>query len=231
MKLGVNRPTARLAGLIYLIVVLTGIFSLAYVPSTLIAPNDPTRTLQQISASATLYRASLVSSAVCYLAFLFLPLVLYRLLNSVNETAARLMVLLAVVSVPMSMLNLESRYTALSLITDGAQLQSFNSAQATMLLNSFDSGILILHVFWGLWLFPFGWLVYRSGFLPRILGVFLMLGCIGYLVDFVGETMSENYGTSLIADIASKPAAIGEIGTCLWLLIRGINAKAGTPSK
>jgi len=231
MKLGMDRTTARLAGLIYLIVVLTGIFSLAYVPSTLIAPNDPTRTLQQISASATLYRASLVSSAACYLAFLFLPLILYRLLNSVNETAARLMVLLAVVSVPISMLNLESRYTALSLITDGAQLQGVNSAQATMLLNSFDSGILILHVFWGLWLFPFGWLVYKSGFLPRILGVFLMLGCVGYLVDFVGETMSEKYGASLIAEIASKPAAIGEIGTCLWLLIRGINVKASIPPK
>ena len=95
-----------------------------------------------------------------------------------------------------------------------------------ILLENYDNGILILHIFWGLWLFPFGFLVYKSGFLPKILGILLMLGCGGYLVNFVGNTMFDNFGGSLISNIASKPAALGEIGTCFWLLIRGINEKA-----
>jgi hypothetical protein len=88
MELGTNKLTARLAGLIYLIVVVTGIFSLAYVPSNLIDRKDQAKTFGQISASETLFRMSLVSSAICYVAFLVLPFILYKLLSSVNETAA-----------------------------------------------------------------------------------------------------------------------------------------------
>lgn len=230
MKLGSNRMTARLAGLLYLIVVITGIFSLAYVPKSLIVWSDAAKTFQQISQSESLFRMSLVSSAVCYAAFLLLPLVLYKLLGAVNETAAKLMTVLAVVSVPISMLNLQNKYGVLTLINAPNYLNTFDQSQIqtqTMhLLENYDSGILIASIFWGLWLFPFGCLVYRSGFLPRILGILLMLGCGGYLVNFVGNTMFENYSGSLLSSIASKPAAFGEIGTCLWLLIRGINKQA-----
>jgi hypothetical protein len=227
MELGTNKFTARLAGLIYLIVVITGIFSLAYVPLTLIDWRDAAKTFQQISASETLFRASLVSSAICYIAFLLLPFVLYKLLNSVNETAAKLMIILSVVSVPISMLNLQNKYAVLTFIKGSDFLKNFDQsqiqAQMMLFLENYDIGILILHIFWGLWLFPFGWLVYKSGFLPKVLGILLMLGCVGYLISFIGHTMSENYSGSLIANIASKPSAFGEIGTCLWLLIRGIN--------
>jgi hypothetical protein len=229
MNFGANKNTARLAGLIYLIVVITGIFSLAYVPSKLIVWSDAAKTFQQISESQTLFRMSLVSSIICYIAFLLLPFVLYRLLHSVNEIAAKLMVILAVVSVPISMLNLQNKYSVLTLINDTNYLKIFGESQISsktmLLLENYDRGILIVSIFWGLWLFPFGFLVYKSGFLPRVLGILLMLGCCGYLVNFVGNTMSENYSGSLISNIASKPQALGEIGTCLWLLIRGMNEK------
>lgn len=222
MRLGANKNTARSAGLLYLIVVITGIFSLAYVPSKLIVWGDAAKTFQQIAASETLFRLSILSSVICYVAFLILPLVLYKLLNSVNQMAAKLMVVLSVISVPISMLNLQNKYAALTLINTGfPNIES----QLMLLLEHYDSGILLVSVFWGLWLLPFGWLVYRSGFLPRILGILLMLGCGGYLVSFVGNTLLENYGGSLVSNIASKPAAFGEIGTCLWLLFRGINEK------
>ena len=227
MKLGANKHTARLAGVFYLIVVVTGIFSLAYVPSKLIVWDDAAKTFQQIAESQTLFRMSLVSSAICYVAFLLLPFILYRLLDSVNEIAAKLMIILSVVSVPISMLNLQNKYAVLTFINGTNYLKNLDASQIysqmMLLLENYDKGILILHIFWGLWLFPFGFLVYKSGFLPKILGVLLMLGCGGYLVNFVGNTMFENFGGSLISNIASKPAALGEIGTCFWLLIRGIN--------
>ena len=235
MKLDANKHTARLAGVFYLIVVITGIFSLAYVPSTLIDWKDAAKTFQQIAGSQMLFRMSLVSSAICYVAFLILPFILYRLLHSVNEIAAKLMVILAVVSVPISMLNLQNKYAVLTLINGANYLKNLDASQiqsqTMLLLENYDKGILILHIFWGLWLFPFGFLVYKSGFLPKILGILLMLGCCGYLVNFVGNTLFDNFGGSLISNIASKPAALGEIGTCLWLLIRGINEKASKNQK
>lgn len=172
---------------------------------------------------------SLVSSIICYVAFLLLTFVLYHLLHSVNEIAAKLMVILAVVSVPISMLNLQNKYAVLTIINDTNYLKIIGESQIhsqmMLLLENYDRDILIVSIFWGLWLFPFGFLVYKSGFLPRILGILLMLGCGGYLVNFVGNTMFENYGGSLISNIASKPQTLGEIGTCFWLLIRGIKEK------
>ena len=79
----------------------------------------------------------------------------------------------------------------------------------------------VIHVFSGLWLFPFGYLVYQSKFLPKIFGVLLMLGCFGYLINFMGETLMANYSKLGIGFYISLPASIGEIGICLWLLIVG----------
>jgi hypothetical protein len=229
MKLGANSSTARVAGGIYLIVVITGIFSLAYVPSKLIVWNNASQTIQNITTHESMYRLSLLSSAVCYLAFLLLPFVLYRLLRSVDEITAKLMVLLAVVSVPISFLNLQNKYAVLTLIQD-AQYSGFFpegqlSGQVMFLLDNYNNGILILLVFWGLWLFPFGYLVFRSGFLPKILGLLLMLGCIAYMISFAGNTMMQNFGETALAGFVRLPPALGEIGTCIWLLLRGINER------
>jgi len=229
MSLAANKKTARLAGLLYLLVVITGIFSLAYVPSKLIVRTDAAATFQNIAASETLFRMSLVSSAFCYLAFLLLPFALYFLLRSVNETAAKMMVVLAIVSVPISMLNLQNKYAVLTLINGAEHLKIVDQqqiySQLMMLLKNYDHGILIVQIFWGLWLLPFGFLVYRSGFLPRILGVLLMLGCFGYLFSFVGNTMMPEYGATVIARFVRMPGSFGEIGTGLWLLIRGIHER------
>lgn len=219
-----SKSTARLAGFLYLIVIITGIFSLGYIPSKLIDSNDANATCTNILDSPWLFRWGIISSAICYIAFLLLPLVLYRLLNPVNETAARLMVVLAVVSVPISLLNLQHKFEVLDLlknagtITDGSPVPEL----VMQCLRTYSSGLLISQIFWGLWLLPFGWLVWRSGFLPKILGFFLMLGCIGYVIDFIGTTGIPGYNDTSIGNYITKPATIGEIGICLWMLIVGI---------
>jgi hypothetical protein len=95
-------------------------------------------------------------------------------------------------------------------------------------LTTYNHGILLVALFWGLWLLPFGYLVYRSGFLPKILGILLMLGCVGYLINLVGQTLLPHYSQLGISKYISLPASIGEIGTCLWLLIVGVKTTTKT---
>jgi hypothetical protein len=224
-----SKKTARIAGVVYLTVVVTGIFNLAYVPSQLIVWNDAATTFNRIVTNETLFRLSIVAGIVCYIAFLFLPLVLYKLLNAVNRYAAIGMVSLAVVSVPISLLNLNHKMAVLTLIGKSSYLSTFQinelHTQVMLSLQNYENGIEILTVFWGLWLFPLGYLVFKSGILPKILGVLLMLGCVGYVINFTGGFLFENYSDYGIARFISLPASLGEIGTCLWLLIMGAKEK------
>ena len=231
-----NKKTARKAGLLYLVIVLTGIFSLGYVPSKLIVWDNPSSTFHNIVSSELLFRLGIFGGLLCYTFFLFLPVVLYKLLKPVNEKYAKLMVLLAIVSVPISFINIQNKFTILSLISNPDYLKIFSTdqlqSQVLFYLNQYESGIRIVSIFWGLWLFPFGYLVLKSGFLPKILGILLMLGCLGYLINFVGYSLVSNYSKIGISSYISLPASLGEIGTCLWLLIMGAkdNLKTQTPA-
>lgn len=226
-----SKSTARLAGLLYLVVIITGIFSLGYIPSQLIVSKDAYATSINILGSPFLFRWGIISSAICYIAFLLLPLALYRLLHSVHETAARLMVLLAVVSVPVSLLNLQHKFEVLDLLANAGTITNANPVTEMVMyhLRAYNSGILIAQIFWGLWLLPFGWLVWRSGFLPKLLGAFLMLGCVGYVLDFIGTVGIPGYNDTVIGNYITKPATIGEIGICLWMLIVGVWTKKVSP--
>jgi hypothetical protein len=224
-----NKTTARIAGLLYLGVVLTGIFTLMYVPSKLFVADNASLTYQNITSSQSLLRLGIVGGLLCYTFFLFLPLVLYKLLKSVNENYAKLMVLLAVLSVPIYFLNAQNLFSILSLIKSGQSKFGLTieeiQSQVMLYLDHYDNGMRIVHIFSGFWLLPFGYLVYKSELLPKILGILLMLGCFGYLINFVGHTLFSNYSQIGISSIISLPASIGEIGICLWLLIMGAKDK------
>jgi hypothetical protein len=222
-----NNRTARLSGFFYLILVLTGIFNLMYVPSVLIAPDDATQTLENIQQSEMLFRWGIVSGIVSYLAFGALVLALYQLLHPVNRRYAQIMVILVLLSLPLSFGNLLHKFSVLTLISETAFAQGISTAelqnQVMFHLASHNSGIQLSQVFWGLWLFPFGYLVYRSGFLPKMLGVLLMAGCFGYLIEFFGSFLSPVYSGTFLPTLVGLPASVGEIGICLWLLIMGTN--------
>lgn len=223
-----NRTTARFAGLLYLGVVLTGIFKLMYIPSKLIVSDNSAITFQNIINSESLFRYGIIVGLLCYTFFLFLPLFLYKLLKPVNENYAKVMVTLAIMSVPIFFLNVQNEFTILSLIDKNNQFgfsAEKTQSQVMLCLEQYHNGVRIVHIFSGLWLFPFGYLVFKSGFLPRILGILLILGCFGYLINFAGNTLMLNYSKSGIAPFISLPASIGEIGTCLWLLIIGVKEK------
>lgn len=219
------KKTARIAGLLYLCVVLTGIFSLMYVPSKIFVSEDASLIFQNIVSSESLFRFGIVGGLLCYGFFLFLPVQLNKLLKPVNENYARLMILLAVVAVPMYFINAQNQFSVLSLINASNNAYGLSAeqiqSQVLLYLEQYDNGMRVIHIFSGLWLFPFGYLVFKSGFLPKFLGILLVLGCFGYLIIFLGNTLVPNFRELGISFYISLPASLGEIGICLWLLIVG----------
>lgn len=216
---------ARTAGLIYLVVVLTGILSLGYIPSLYINMNDAEYTYSQLTDNSFGFRVGIAAGFICYIAFLFLPLPLYRLLAHINRDAAILMVLLVVVSVPISLLNWTNKLDVLSILSldaDNIGMPREQLQTAIMLsLQKYSNGVIVAKIFWGLWLLPFGYLVFKSNMLPKLLGLFLILGCFGYLIDVFGRILFPEFSQSAFGSYVIMPASIGEIGTCLWLVIFG----------
>ena len=212
------RRDGRIAGALYLVVVATGMFCLAWVPSQLGTG------VADAAAHIGLFRAGIAAFMAMQVAFLLLPLALYRVLGDVDRRAATLMVALAAASVPIGLIALSHRMEALSLLdSTAAHATAAVDAAFAASLQRYGHGLHIASLFWGLWLLPFGWLVLRSARIPRVLGVLLMLGGIGYVVKVFGGLMP-GFADSAFARYTTLPAALGEIGSCLWLLAFGARA-------
>ena len=221
--------TARLAGFLYLLVVVLNIITIEYIPSKIFIWKDPAATVRNIINLEMIFKWGIVISVFAHLCFISLPLVLYKLFKPVNKNVALVMVLLVLISIPVSYILLIKQLDILSLLNgpEYSKLLSASQIQAQVmfLIDSYYNGFQLSQIFWGLWLFPFGFLVFKSGFLPKILGIFLMLGCIGYLFDTIGSMLISNYHDLFKTRLIILPASIGEIGICLWLLIIGIKRK------
>jgi hypothetical protein len=216
------KKTARLAGFLYLMVVPLGIFGIMYVPSRLIVAGDAAATANNLMASESLFRLAIVSNLLASIVMLLVVLVLYKLLKPVNKNMAWLMVIFVLVAVPIAMLSELTQFTALQLLSGADYLALFTTeqlqAQALLFLRLHDQGSAIAFVFWGLWLFPLGYLVFKSGFLPRILGVLLMIACFGYVIDSFAIFLGYHTNIGLFT-------GWGEVIFLLWLLIKGVNAE------
>ena len=220
-----KRKTARIAGVLYLIMAVTGLFGIMYVPSTIIVSGDATATVSNIKASELLFRIGIVSNLICQTTFIFLVTVLYRLFKEVNRRHALLMLALVVASVPIAFLNMLNQIIALQLLSGSDFLKAFETEQLNALvmvfLNLYHEGVAVVEIFWGLWLLPFGLLVFKSGFVPRIFGVLLIIACSAYLTESVIHLLLPRYGQTVVL-IVSMPQAVGELAMMLWLLIKGV---------
>ncbi len=217
----------RFAGLLYVLTSIIGFFAMGYVPGKLIVHGNAVATATNIMASETLFRLGIVASLIGQAAFIFVALALYELLKGVNRRRASLMVLLIVVSVPIAFLNELNSIAALTLVRGPDFLSIFEKPQrealAMLFLNLHHYGIVVAEIFWGLWLFPLGLLVYRSRFLPRFLGVWLILAGFAWIVLSLTGVLLPQYVNKV--DTFSQPAIIGEIVFMFWLLIRGAGPK------
>jgi hypothetical protein len=222
-----TKHTARVAGILYLLAGITAPFSLIHVPRTLVVPGDATATANHIRASETLLRLGIASELIVATMFIFLVLALYRLFKGVNEKRALAMVTLLLLSVPISFLNVLNDIAPLILVSGADFLSVFQKSQLDALVLLFlrlhGQGLVVAQVFWGLWLFPFGMLVIRSGFIPRVLGVFLFISGSAYLVSSLTSLCLPQY-----AHVVSQFATVleaGEVPIVLWLLIWGAKAQ------
>ncbi len=219
------KKTAKLAGLLYLLLLITGVYGIFYVSTQVIVLDDTVATAQNILAREFLFRTGIINDIISNTIFVLLVLVLYRLFKQVNEHQAKIMVALVVVQVPAVFIIGALNITSL-MVFKGELLQTFalNQRQdlAMLFLNISENYTLILEVFWGLWLFPFGLLVYRSRFIPRIFGILLIAAGIAYVNLSIGSLLFPSY-SAMVYGPTLLLVAIGEISITLWLLIKGVD--------
>lgn len=213
---------ARIAGLLYLFGNPFAPFFLLILPSRLIVRGDAAGTARNIMASESLFRLGIVDLLYNSILSIFLVMALYQVLKVVNKNMAWLMVIFALVGVPIGMLNELSNLAALQLLNGADYLSVFTAQQLQALAYFFirlhGQGLNINMIFWGLWLFPMGFLVFKSGFLPRIIGVMLVIACIGYVVQSFAVFLGYNLSIMFIT-------GWGELMLGLWLLIKGVDVE------
>lgn len=207
---------ARIAGLVGVVMLATGSFA-GYVGSKLLVRGNVAATSGNMVESESLFRVGILSGLIMMIAFLFYALLLYRLLRPVNGSLALIMVGLVLVSIPIYMLNQVNQFAALLM----AKEQLYGEVQ--LFLDLHRLGNLIAGLFFGLWLFPLGLLVFRSGFFPKSLGILLMLGSPGYLVLFVQGFLFPGSERTLWTNPLLVVTHFSELAMMLWLLIRGLN--------
>jgi hypothetical protein len=212
---------ARLAGLLYLLVVPLGIFGL-YVQSKLIVSANIEATATNIMANESLFRLGIVSDMLAPIILIVVVTLLYYLFKPVNKFLALLMVLFVLVGTPISMLNKLNQFATIQLLSGADYLKVFTTEQILSLthlfLRLFSQGNTIAFIFWGLWLFPLGYLVFKSGFMPKVLGILLMISCFGYVVNSFGSLLGYTINIGMFS-------ALGELLFILWLLIKGVNTE------
>jgi hypothetical protein len=217
----INR-TARIAGILYLLVAILGGFSILFVTSVLIEPGDAAATAKNITEGESLFRLGFVSGLITQVIQIGLVLALYRLLKTVNKNQAVLMVAFSLIGIPIAMLNQLNQFAGFVLMSAPEYLTIFFNDQAQSLGMFFfelqKHGINIATIFWGLWLIPLGLLVFKSEFIPKLFGILLIIGGFGYLVDFFTFALFPEFNVTL-----SEFTFIGELLLPLWLLIKGVN--------
>lgn len=219
------KKTARTAGFLYLIVAISGGYGIMYVPTQLIVTNDPASTTSNMLNNEFLFRTGVMSNLVCQTVFIFLVLTLYRLFQQIDKRLARTMFSLVMVAVPIAFLVILNQFYALLLLKEGF-MKTFEPAQVqslTMLyLKMYAYGTSIIGIFWGLWLIPFGQLVIKSGFIPKILGILLIVGGISYVLDSTTYILFPGFH-SITNTVVGITSSIAELSMVLWLLIKGVN--------
>ena len=215
---------ARVAGLLYILSSVVGVVRLMYIPSKLIVHGNAAATANNIVAHELLFRLGIVSYLVASALWIFVPLALYRLLKGVDHGLAILMVILgSLMQVPIFFVNMVNDAAALLFARGADFLSVFDKPQreafAMLFLNLHHHLDLANAVFWGLWLLPFGLLVYRSRFLPRFLGLWLMLGCFAWLAFSFTALLLPEYADKVFT--IGQAFTLGEVVTMLWLVIMG----------
>lgn len=214
---------ARIAGFFYLLVIFIAPLRLIYIPSKLFVSGDMAATIHGIAAHEMLFRFGIVSDLVTGAVSLVLTFTLYQLFKDVNKNWALLMLMLGFMDTPLYFFNTLNDMATLTLVQGADFLAGFNETQrsglAMMFMRMHSLMTFASEIFWGLWLFPLAALVYRCGFLPRFLAIWLAVNGVAYLALSYAGLLQPQYN-DLVAGIAF-PFQLGEVAFALWIVIRG----------
>lgn len=216
--------TARIAGFLYLLVVISGFFALMYVPARLFVPGDAAATASHILAHQTLFQAYIAVELLSMAFFIATVLALHHLFKEVHPQLAMWMVLLVLLGTPLAFVGIANEVAALTFLRGADFLAVFDPPQRTalaiLLLSLNAPAALISQVFWGLWLLPLGALTCRSGFMPRMLGIWLMVNGLAYVMLSALGLFWPDYPKMILT--ATMPILLGEVAFTLWLMVAGV---------
>jgi hypothetical protein len=219
------KKTARMTGILYLIIFFANFFVFIFVSGSLNAPGDATATANNILASESLYRSGIVSYLIVFLSEIGATILLYKLLNPVNKTLSMLMMATRLMQAAVHAVNLLNFVFPLILLNGSDYLNVFTIDQLHALVLLFSDahyyGVLISEAFFSVSLFLLGYLVYKSDLFPTILGILLAIAGAFYVLDSFGIFLMPQH-KALIANIMVAPAIIGELSFTLWLLVKGV---------
>ena len=217
---------ARIAGLLYLLVAVFGGFALGYLYPRIYVAGDAAKTAGNLIANSGLVRLGVVADLFQATVVVFVAITLYQLLKHVNTTVVGTMVVLAAIGVGINCLTAVFEFEGLRVATGAVNLAASgaagSNALALLLIDTQHYGVFAQQIFYGLWLAPMGYLVYKSkGMFPKWLGVLLLVGAGCYLVDLLWVFLLPDFGTA-IHDFIIIPPTIAEVSMVLYLLIIGV---------
>jgi hypothetical protein len=224
-----NRNPGRVAGFWYLLLCALGPIRLMYIPSKLFVEGNAAATVNNIVAHEWLFRFGMVADVMCAVILIFLTLAFYRLFKGVDTSLAALVVIFGgVMPSVLSLVTVMLDAGALKAARGADFLAVFDKPQqdaiAVLLLNLHSYQNIAAEILWGVWLLPLAMLVYRSRFLPRFLGVWLVINGLAYVaLCFTGLLVPQYQGKEFVY---SQPAMLGELALMLWLLIKGAKPPA-----
>ena len=225
-----TKNTAILPGLLWFLSAVTGGFSLFYVRSYVIVPGDAAATAANIVASEFLFRAAIVSNLFSQLFLFFFGLTLFRLFKEVHKVLATVFLTSIMMTVGIAVVNQLNNFGVLLFLSRADYLKVFNPEQLNAmamiflrLVNSFGQGL--LEIFWTPYFFSFGLLIIKSRYLPRILGILLMIMSVGYAINVFTKFLIPQFHPAMFTQLAMALGALGGIPTIFWLLIKGVKTQ------
>lgn len=221
------QTAARMAGVLYLIIIAGGLFAEAFVRQQLIVPGDPGATARNILDQELLFRLGFAVHLFYVLCALPLALIFYRLFRPVNKDFAALALLFNLVAITVEGVNLVNQFAPLRLLGSD-NLGTFSLEQVNVLaytyLRLFGSGFAISLVFFGVFCLLIGYLIFRSGFLPRFLGVLMAVAGLCYLTNSFSLFIAPGFA-SLLFPYILLPCLVAELALALWLVVMGVNIR------
>lgn len=219
--------TARIAGILYLLITILSIPIHFIIPAQLIVAGDAATTASNIMASGGLFRMGIAAEFVLLLSEIVLSILLYVIFKPVNKTLSLVAAVSRLAMTTIHGVNLLTHFIVLLLLSGAGYLTVFAPNQLHALgmvfLNAYDYGFTIGIVFLFLHALILGYLIFKSGYFPKILGVLFIIASLGYLIDSFSHILINNYKTGPV--YLAIPIAIAELAFPLWLIIKGVNAE------